>query len=252
MEDPKTELFTSALITVSPLVEALERGWNAIRAVHPDTPEAVIVIGPGDDNPRVLKLGHWSPGRWVVPEQGRRAEVLISGESLRWPAAEIFNTLLHEAAHGIAWQRKVQDTSRQGRYHNREYKKIAEEVGLGVQKDKTYGWNITEILPASIERFAAAIVDLQRAIDENKKAHRALSGAQKQPGAEDETDGDGDGGGGEGDGPKASTLRMCACGRKLRVSQSIYELGLIMCGRCARPFLPPDQQSFDPVSRLVA
>lgn len=240
-----------SVITVRPLVDALERGWAAIRALHPDTPEAVLVIGPGDDNPKALKLGHWSPGRWVVPAEGRRAEVLISGESLQWGAAEIFNTLLHEAAHGIAWKRKVQDTSRQGRYHNREYKKIAEEVGLVVKKDPGLGWAITEIPSATVLRYAEAITDLQDAIDANKKAHRRGRGAVEVE-AEEEGESEGDGGAEGDEGTKPSTLRVCACGRKLRVAPAVYELGLIMCGVCARPFLGVEEATLPPVGGQAA
>ena len=37
-------------------------------------------------------------------------------------------TVPHEAAHGLAYARKIGDTSRQGRYHNRRYAALAGEL----------------------------------------------------------------------------------------------------------------------------
>jgi hypothetical protein len=35
---------------------------------------------------------------------------------------------VHEAAHGLANTRGVKDTSRQGRYHNKRFRALAEEL----------------------------------------------------------------------------------------------------------------------------
>ena len=51
----------------------------------------------------------------------------------------------HEAAHAIACQRGIKDTSRQGRYHNSRFKAIAEEVGLDVSRDPEWGWSVTAL-----------------------------------------------------------------------------------------------------------
>jgi hypothetical protein len=42
----------------------------------------------------------------------------------------VLDTELHEAAHGLAAARGIQDTSRQGRYRNARYRGLAEELGL--------------------------------------------------------------------------------------------------------------------------
>ena len=43
--------------------------------------------------------------------------MLVSGEGLQRGPTDVLGTLLHEAAHGLAQARSIQDTSRQGRYH---------------------------------------------------------------------------------------------------------------------------------------
>ena len=55
---------------------------------------------------------------------------MISGEGLRRTAHDVLGTLLHEAAHALAHARGIKDTSRQGRYHNKHFKTLAEELGL--------------------------------------------------------------------------------------------------------------------------
>lgn len=248
----ETEKNDQVTVAASSLVRALEACWKAIRAVHPELPDAVILVGPGDENPALLKWGHWAPARWKVPQHGHRSEVLIAGESLRRPARDTFETLLHEAAHGLAWARKIQDTSRQCRYHNQAYKKIAEEVGLTVKKHKTYGWTITSIPEETCGRYAAALALLESEIEANKKAHRL--GRLERDGQGDE-DGEGDAGDGEGEGDgdgskRASTTRQCGCGRQIRVSQAEYLKGYIMCGICGKPFLTPGEAD-EPADRVI-
>jgi hypothetical protein len=106
---------TAPMVGASPLVAALEQVWAAIRRRHPEVPEVVVVVAAGGEGRR-LRWGHFASGRWQLPA-GRRPEVLVGGEGLRRPAREVLGTLLHEAAHGLADRRGIQDTSRGGRYH---------------------------------------------------------------------------------------------------------------------------------------
>jgi hypothetical protein len=73
-------------------------------------------------------VGPFAAGRWQH-QGGQHPEVLVGGEGLARGAREVLATLLHEAAHGLAQARGVQDTSRGGRYHNRRYAVLAGELG---------------------------------------------------------------------------------------------------------------------------
>jgi len=236
-------------VEVSALVRVLENLWTAIQRHHPEVPPAVILIGPGDHP--VPIWGYWSPARWSVPTHGTRGEVLIAGESLARPAKQTLETLLHEAAHALATARKIQDTSRQGRYHNRRYKALAEEFGLTVAKHETYGWTLTATTPAVEEKYSAEIAALQAAIDEQHGAHRrtALRALDEEKDGEDGTDkGDED----DGNKGRRSMVRQCACTptRTIKVNAETYEQGYIMCGLCARPFLTPGA-SDEPSERVL-
>ena len=47
--------------------------------------------------------------------------------------------------HLLNLQNEVQDTSRSGMYHNKKFKKVAEQHGLTVDKDSKYGYCITKL-----------------------------------------------------------------------------------------------------------
>ena len=125
------------------LVAALEHTWQTIRTRHPQVPDAVLVVASGSEGKR-LNLGHFAPHRWQVHGADRH-EVLVGGEGLHRGPVDVLGTLLHEAAHGLAQARSIQDTSRQGRYHNRRYATLAPELGLEVTSVKPIGWSATTV-----------------------------------------------------------------------------------------------------------
>ena len=102
---------------ISAVLRVLEATWQAIRARQPQIPPVVIVIASGTDG-KQARWGHHAPQRWRVGLEDR-AEIMISGEGLKRGAPAVLGTLLHEAAHALAAARGIQDTSRQGRYHNK-------------------------------------------------------------------------------------------------------------------------------------
>src|SRR4029450_11791859 len=101
-----------------------------------------------DPRSRRLNLGHFAAGRWQLTSPDApsdRAEVLVSGEGPHRAPIDVLGPLLHEAAHGLAYARKVSDTSRQGRYHNRRYATLAQELGLEVAHVQPIGWSAAKV-----------------------------------------------------------------------------------------------------------
>jgi hypothetical protein len=130
------------------LVAVLEACWRAIRRHHPEIPPAMLVVAAGFDARR-HKLGHFAAERWRhARKDGALPEVLIGGEGLERRPEPVFATLLHEAAHALAHAREIQDTTRQGRYHNLRFRALAEELGLVVTPAPGIGWSATT-LPAA-------------------------------------------------------------------------------------------------------
>jgi hypothetical protein len=213
---------TSPTAAASLLVACLERTWTTIRQRHPQVPEAVVVVASGTQGKR-LNLGHFAPHRWQVQGSDRH-EVLIGGEGLHRDPLEVLGTRLHEAAHGLAQARSIQDTSRQGRYHNRRYATLARELGLDVTAVKPIGWSATTIpeptaagYTSQLEELAAALVLWRR------HEHRTGSGTRSHN----------------------LLAAACGCGRRIRAAKATLAEAPILCGLCQEPFEPadPDQAS---------
>lgn len=202
-----------------PLITALERAWAAIRGAHPEVPPAVFITGSGSEAGRnMLRLGHFAASRWHSAGGDELDEIFVGGEGLERGAAAVFATELHEAAHALARRRGIQDTSRQGRYHNLRFRALAEELGLHIDKHPVIGWSTTTLPDATAERYAAVITDLERAITIYRR-HEAPTG-EKEP---------------HKSGPVAC---VCGCGRRIRVAPAVLAVGPIVCGVCEQPFEP--------------
>jgi hypothetical protein len=212
-----TTTTTAPEVAASAVVAAMEHAWTAIRTRHAEVPEVIVVLGAGSEARRGLfKLGHFAAARWQVNGQ-RRAEVLVSGEGLQRGAVDVLGTLLHEAAHGLADARGIKDTSRQGRYHNRRYARLAAEVGLDVACDPSTGWSQITIPDRLAEVYADVLGDLAAALNLWRYAE------QQHP---IQT------------GSRNLLACACSCGRKLRVAKQTLAQAPILCGACEQPFEP--------------
>lgn len=223
------------------LVEALSGVWEAIRVRHPDVPPVVITLGAGSvgQRPGELKLGHFAAARWEHPD-GLLAELFVGGEGLRGGAQAVLATLLHEAAHGLAATRRVQDVSRGGRYHNHRYAALARELGLEVAQAGTLGWSATTVPAATAAGYAGGLARLGGALTAWRRSEHGGDGpAGPGPGGADGEDGEdrGEESGGAGRGRKSSNNGVAArCGceppRRIRVAPSVLDAGPVLCGLC--------------------
>jgi len=211
-------------VTISPrLVTAIDRTWAAIQAQHPDVPSVVITLGAGSGaGAGGLKFGHFADGRWQRAD-AKLPELFIGGEGLARGAREVLGTLLHEGAHGVASVRKLQDTSRQGRFHNGRFRALAEELGLDVAKTGPIGWSATTVPDAT----AAAYRGELRRLDAALVAYRHVE----------------DGGRGGRTSNNNGVAARCGCGRRIRVAESVLSAGPITCGLCGSDFEAGEQDS---------
>lgn len=219
--------------TASALVAACEQAWAEIQRHHPDVPHAVVVLGSGVEGGRLVKLGHWWGGRWLA-EGEVRGEVLLAGEALHLPAEQVFEVLLHEAAHGINAALDVKDTSRGGRYHNKRFRMTAELVGLDVSAMPPYGWARTALTPDAVERYAESIDGLRDAMRIARTVdRRQLVGEEAGvSGGSPDTDGRP----GTERGSSGAGTAMCGCGRRMRMAPSVLAAGPVLCGLCGNEF----------------
>lgn len=105
--------------------------------------------------------GWWSQGKvWRenADDDGEH-ELNMTAQQLHRPINEIVATLIHEMCHQYATCHEMKDTSRSGNYHNKLFKKIAEEHGLKVECVAKIGWShttLTDETATMITEFTAA------------------------------------------------------------------------------------------------
>jgi hypothetical protein len=140
----------------------------------------------------------------------------VSGESLRHGALDVLGTLLHEATHGIAHTRGIQDTSRQGRYHNRRFKRLGENLGLILAEDPSIGWSLTSVAPETAQVYRAELDTLTTALVVYRHAETRTART------------------------RANTnliAAACSCPRRIRVAGSVLAVASITCGACGSEFV---------------
>ena len=217
------------LASNSEVLAVLEQAWNRIQVLHPDVPNCRMVIATGGQSSRgLVKLGHWWAEMWTDANENNVGEVLIASEHLKDSAEYIFGTVLHEAAHAMGYLRKVRDglapnTSRGGKYHNKVYKALAEELGMTVERAGSLGWTNTTVTQETLDVYAPEIKALQDVLKFYKKT--------------------------EGGGKKKTEQRnlkcTCACPGKqkniIRMSRKLIEKEVIRCDDCGELFKPADE-----------
>ena len=199
----------------SRLLKVLEDIWLEIRRWHPEIPPAVIIIASGTEG-KQARLGHHAPGRWNVAGQ-QYAEIMISGEGLRRTPQEVLGTLLHEAAHALAHERGIKDTSRQGSYHNRHFKNCAGQLGLTVEHDDRFGWSAAAITPATEFAYARQLRDLAQAMTMWRHGETTTTGPTTRRNTN-------------------LIAAVCPCGRSIRVAASTLAEAPITCQACDGDF----------------
>jgi hypothetical protein len=201
------------------LAAALELTLVVIQEHHAEIPDVVVTVGTGGGHRGgVRKLGHFAAGRWRRADGGAWSEILVAGEGLDRGPNSVLATLLHEAAHALAFARHLRDTSKNGRYHNRRFANVAAELGLQVGTLPPYGFASTSLTPPLGRRYAMALRHLDDALVLWRETEPQAGRASRQG--------------------RSSTTCRCACPRRLRLPAIAIAEAPIICGRCSEPFLP--------------
>lgn len=127
---------------MSRLTGQLEKAFRLINAdfFNNELPTPIITVIP-----TAKAYAHYTP--WNAWEAGsdHKREINISSAYLERPLENIIASLIHECVHMyndvVA---NVQDTSRNGTYHNKVFKTEAEKRGLIISRSDKYGWSHTE------------------------------------------------------------------------------------------------------------
>ena len=104
----------------------------------------VITINPDEKN----KAFGWitKDKLWKENENDEGMyEINVSAQFLKRSVPETASTLIHEMCHQFARENKFQDTARSGSFHNKLFRKIAEDHGLNVEFSGGRGWSVTTL-----------------------------------------------------------------------------------------------------------
>ncbi|CAM4486929.1 hypothetical protein NONI108955_34305 [Nocardia ninae] len=220
----------------SVVVTAIEQTWSVIRAHHPDVPKVVVTVGAGSvGSPRGIRLGQFGPDRWQRGEQWM-PELFVGGEGFAQGARDVLATMLHEAAHGVARTRGVQDTSRAGAYHNARYQTIAQELGLSVTREPHRGWSATTLPEPTASQYhseieaLAAVLTARRRSEHEPPPRDPTAPADDADDTIDEQERE--------RAPRSGRALVCACDpvRRVRAAQRTITAGRIFCGFCNELF----------------
>jgi hypothetical protein len=154
-------------------------------------------------------------------------------------AEHVLVTIAHEAAHAYAQVHDIKDTSRDGRYHNHRFAKIALAIGLQIEPDPMIGHRT----PGLSARGRLDYADLLAMLDDGLTLAREPRRTKVNP------DGDGETENGQlDDSPESTTssakyvFASCRCqagrGRNvtIRVATGSWRPGVIQCGACGAAF----------------
>ncbi|WP_431888713.1 hypothetical protein [Nocardiopsis alba] len=235
---------------------AVERVWAAIQDRHAEIPDVVVISGGGVTETRNtvrVTWGHFHADQWTT-EGGQRHELLVSGECLGRGAEFTLTTVLHEAAHALAHVRKIKETSRKGKYHNKRFLKLAAELGLewpeGGQPDDSFGFNAPQLTDATRAAYAGILDRLEH----DRAAWRALvvppgyviPGVTPEGGAEGDPEGDADSDAEpEPSKPKSRNTKpkaICGCedARPVWMSRRVLASGKVGCFECGERYRAAD------------
>lgn len=208
------------------LIQALAAIWAKIRELHPGVPGVVLIPAPAHRDQKNV-LGHFAPVRWRRREDEHLHEVVVVAEHLNRPAQDVLETLIHEAAHALNFERGIKDCSR-SQYHNRSFKAAAEELGLTVEQVPQYGFAYTRLGPSTGERYGPEAERLRTVLIHRRGA--TLRAAP--PGGTPPPD--------EGEDTTSSRSRkaVCACDPPfiIRVAKKTIEATRIICETCGQAF----------------
>jgi len=218
-------------MTTTHIVTVLNGAWAAVQRNNPEVPDVMIVTGRRRSKQENTIRGQHCAETWHVNgRDGRHAEVWVAGERLAEGGTAVMQTLIHEAAHALAKARGIKDTSNKGRYHNREFVKLAEEMGLEgppMSAGKSLGYSDCQITSATTELYAAKIKEL----DEACKSFVAPAEPEEKPAR------------------KPSVKARCQCPdddneitwtKKFEKKQQVTGLPPVLCGICRQAFVPED------------
>ena len=215
--------------------EMLEYAFEVLNRVYfnGELPPIVITIMSSKRT-----YGHYTVGCEWRRENERLHEINISAEYLDRPIENVCATLCHEMVHFYCALNGIADTSQNGRYHNKNFKREAEVRGLVISYEKYIGWSVTEPSEEFIQFLREN--NIEKPIDINRDGWYRSGLGSGDDGNGSGVTGTGGDDNGAGKKPKSSTRKyICpSCGNSFRATKDINEL----CMDCNVQFVKVEKE----------
>lgn len=215
------------MTALSNVTTSLERAWAAIRTRFPDVGSAAVVVYLPQAADR---KGHYWRRAWETRTCENLDEIFVSSAVLGEGADATMHVLVHEAVHSACATCGLQDTSRQGRYHNQVFAERAREMGLVVVPCADVGCTTLALTDEARRWFVHAIEDIWRSLD---LWQLTREGKTKKPRPR-----------------KRYIALVCpTCGRIVRVTRTDAAKGAIVCVPCKDVFVKAGKGTSDDTPR---
>lgn len=165
----------------SNLVAALENLANRIRSEYGLKSATQLVVGSQGWSGKSQVHGRFAPMSWTNAVGENVHEIMLSGESLRRGAAETAGTLIHELAHLYCHENQIKDTSDGGRWHNKRFKAVAENMGLSIEKADRIGFSVTTMPGETQKKYAEELDKITNALVTWRRDDVVLAASKPKP-----------------------------------------------------------------------
>lgn len=139
---------------LQPVLTELHKAFNKFNEAYygGSLPEVIIAIR--SQGKSVGTMGWFTPSKVWTDGENEKHEIVITAETLNRPMMDIMRTLHHEMIHLYCNENNLQDTSRQGKYHNKTFRDECLKRGFYYvenKPDSKIGWSYAELKPETEE-----------------------------------------------------------------------------------------------------
>ena len=207
---------------MSRAVSQLEHMYNSLNQdfFGGELPSVIITVQskPGT-------MGHSSRAKVWRRKEDELFELNVAAEVLSYPIEETIDTIIHEACHIYCRVNGISEVSRNGSYHNKRFKEVAEAHGLScIYTGSKYGWNTTpgeNLIEYALQKGWSEIQINRQTVRPIRIGAYGTSqpGATLTPGAK---------------APSSTRKLICpGCGQSVRATKKVH----ILCGDCILPMV---------------
>ena len=142
-----------AATNLQPVITELHKAFNYLNKAYYDNKLPEVVIAIRSQGKRAGVMGWFTPAKVWSDGESEKHEIVITAETLNRDGMDIMRTLHHEMIHLYCETNGIKDTSRNGAYHNKNFKEECLKRGFFYESDKpdnTIGWSMALLKPETM------------------------------------------------------------------------------------------------------